>query len=335
MIEAEDILRITRPEDLFSRDRVQKQFKLLAKRFHPDHNNNIPLFSEVFSHILSLKQSALNKIANDTWGTDTHLIKFNCHPVSYQLRYLKQHPFELGEMYIGRSTNVFVVHKEFQRLSENFIWHITHFKFANDKMKTEFSRYLPELLIKFETDNRFGISLKKSKELILLKDLISHSGGKLDPKHMAWITSSLYNLSCYLYNQRIAHCGIDSSTYFIEPKQHYGVLLGGWYYATRFKNPLKQVSSTTYDRLPHEIRTNKIANPRIDLTLIKALGVEMLGGAKELTNVPKTLSNWLKYPSGDDAYKEYESWMKKILPDSFGPRRYTEMKIMAKEVYGQ
>ena len=77
---------------------------------------------------------------------------------------------------------------------------------------------------------------------------------------------------------------------------------------------------------------------KIDAELIRAVGRELLGdgvGSKLLSdpNIPNALLNWVRTAAIGDAYKEYEEWSKKVLKDSFGERRFVELKIQASDIY--
>ena len=58
---ADEILAITNPENLFPFDALDRSYKELAKKWHPDVNKH-PRSTEVFSHIAFLHTVAAEKV---------------------------------------------------------------------------------------------------------------------------------------------------------------------------------------------------------------------------------------------------------------------------------
>jgi hypothetical protein len=86
------------------------------------------------------------------------------------------------------------------------------------------------------------------------------------------------------------------------------------------------------------LTSKKTANPEIDSELIKATGRELLGdgiGSKLLSDpgIPNALLNWLRTAGSGDAFKEYDDWVKMVLKDSFGERRFVKLEIQPSDVY--
>ena len=63
-MDATAILKISAPEQLFSKGEVEKEFKALAKQWHPDINKS-PHSNDVFIHLSELYKRALERIAQD------------------------------------------------------------------------------------------------------------------------------------------------------------------------------------------------------------------------------------------------------------------------------
>lgn len=337
---AAQILAIRDPERLFTGDlaEAKKEYRGLSKSWHPDLNPGTD--SAVMGHINMLYDLAVDRIKNNTWVFDGQITFTSTTGRQFTLRYLKRHEIELGEMYVGENVVGFALHRDNDDLYTNALQQIVNFKFADDKMKSEMSRGLPGLVSPksyFETDERLVVVFAKSDGALLLRDVITHLGGKLDPKHVAWVISGMYNLACYLSYTQLAHCAINPDTVFINPADHTSCLLGGWWYSVKRAAQLSALPGGTVNQLPDDLLTKQVGDPRIDLTLVKALGRELLGdvnGSKLLMNkdIPQPLVTWLRSPAGSDAIAEYKAWIK-VLEASFGPRRFVEMKLTAADIY--
>ena len=332
-----EILAVTTPEQMFSPDEkvAAIEYRKLSGIWHPDRKSGS---DSVFAQISTMYHKGVEKIKAGTWVIPG-LFKFtDIKGKKFEVRYKKHHVFELGDMYIGDYTITYMIHKDSKDLFENAKRVIKGFKFVNDKMKTEISRYLPEIHLENETADRLVLVVKKTPDLILLRDVIDHLGGKMEPKHVAWIMNTIYNIACYMKFSGLTHNSIGIDTYFISPKHHSGALLGGWWYAAPVDTKLVAVPSRTITYAPRDLTSKKVASMKIDSELIRATGREMLGdgnGSKLLSDpsIPNSLLTWVRTAGTGDAYKEYEEWSKKVLKESFGERRFVEMKIQSSDVY--
>jgi hypothetical protein len=333
-----DILSIKQPEKLFSGETaVEAEYRILAKIWHPDRNKD-PQANDVFAQVGTLYRAAKQKIEAGSWEIPGLYFFTDTTGKKFQVRYKRKHVFELGEMYVGEYTVTYFIDKSAQDLFDNAKKMMRSFTFANDKMKAEIQRYLPELHTVNETADRLVMVVKKDPEMILLRDLLDHLGGKIDPKHVAWMLSTIYNISCYLKYAKLTHNSIGPDTFFVSPKKHSGALIGGWWYSAPLGNKLSAAPARTITYAPRDLTTKKIADFRVDSELIRATGRELLGdggGSKLLSDplIPNALLNWLRTPGTGDAYREYEDWVKSVLKDSFGERRFVELKVQPSDVY--
>ena len=334
---AVEILAVTKPEQMFSRDEIVAaiEYRKLSGLWHPDRK---PGSDSVFAQISTLYHKGIEKIKTGTWETPGLFTFTDIKGKKFEVRYKKHHVFELGDMYIGDYTITYMIHKDSQDLFDNAKRVIKGFKYANDKMKSEFARYLPEIHTENETADRLVLIVKKTTDLILLSDVLDYLKGKMEPKHVAWVLNTLYNIACYLKFSGLTHNSIGLDSYFISPKQHSGALLGGWWYSAQTDSKIVAVPARTITYAPRDLTSKKIASLKIDSELIRATGRELLGdgnGSKLLSdpNIPNSLLNWVRTAGTGDAYKEYEEWSKKVLKDSFGERRFVELKIQPSDVY--
>src|ERR1035437_3968236 len=195
---AAEIIAVTKPEQLYTGDAViaEIEYRKLSRIWHPDRK---PLGSDtVFAQISTLYHKGMEKLKAGTWETPGLFIYTDLKGKKNEIKYKKHHVFELGDMYIGDYTITYLIHKDSQDLFDNAKRVIKGFKYANDKMQTEVSRYLPVIHSENETADCLVLVVKKTPDLILLRDVLDHLKGKIDPKHVAWILNTIYNLACYL-----------------------------------------------------------------------------------------------------------------------------------------
>jgi hypothetical protein len=331
------ILKISNPCVLFPNDlaEAKNKFRELALEFHPDKNTEDT--NTVFAHINDLYKRAMEQIQSGVWEHPTQIIVSATDGKKYKINFLTKRSFELGQMYISDTMVAYFVEKKHSALFDNAKNTIKSFRYASDRMKEEAKRYLPELGKTFETvDGRLVMVIKKTPDLLCLRDVLAHFKA-FEPRHGAWIISTLHNFTCYLNYIGVSCNDISLDTYFISPEFHSGALLGGWWYATPVGKQLTSVPKRTYGLMPVDVKNNKTASIKTDLELIRAIGREILGdttGLKlEKMGIPKPIVNWLRLPSSGDAVKDYQIWSKKILDDAFGKRKFVKMELTSKDLY--
>ncbi len=301
--------------------------------WHPDRAGGR---REVFEHLAALKKEAELHIRQGRWQVPGLL-----ELAGRKIRYFKTYPFELGTVYLGNSVIAYVVEKDFAPLAHRAEVAIKGLTFANDRMAAEMQPRLPQLKAAFDTERgQRVLVLGKPAGLIRLSDLIAHFGGKVDPRHVAWVMSDLLNAVCYLgaYRQ-IAHMGLSAETVFISPTKHVAAILGGWFYTAALDEPLVAIPERTDQLLPAVARNTERAIGSIDLELVRGIGREMLGDLSGTrlahdTGIPAPLRDWLRLPSGMNAIEEYKAWPE-TLENSFGSRRFTELPVKASDLYGK
>lgn len=340
---ATEILAIKEPEKLFSSDMAaaKSEYHALALEWHPDHNKD-PRANDVFSHVDLLYREACKRLLEGTWQTPGCLTINSIDNKTYRIRYYITFPFELGEVAIGRSIVAYLTDGPYEDLfREGAKWTESRSHlYASDKMRDEMMRYLPKYKSVFLIKDRSVIVLEKAPGLVRLRDLVEYFDGKLDPKHVAWVISSLYNLLCYFDFANIVHGDISLDTYFIDPEKHSGALLGGWWYARRAGERLIALPSRTVDNMPPDLWAKKEADKRTDLGLVRLLGREMLGyasgaGLRTDRSIPQALSEWLCYGTSGSALKDYEVWQRVVIPAAFGGRYFTKLDVKLSDIYIQ
>jgi hypothetical protein len=322
---ASELLGISRPEDLFPGDPVKLKVKYreLAKQWHPDAGGN----TAVFAHITSLYDSALDRLSKGVWEGSAVLTYEDATGGLHTFTIRASAPFELGQSLVGDDHVLYLIDPEHLSIVFHLINRPLNFRFASDEMRQEASRYLPaHLQHTMLSDGRMLVQMDKTPDLLRLRDVVTHLG-TLDPKHTAWVVSSLLNLACYLEYTGIVHHDISLDTYFISPQHHSGALLGGWWYARERGERVDTVPLRTFSLLPFKVKVTKRASALTNLELIRATARECL------TKAPEPMQSWLYEVSAGSAVEQYRAWMG-ILEKTFGPRKFTAMLLNADAVYG-
>lgn len=221
------------PERLFTGEAgvAKEEHRKLRKRWYPDTNpDSTP---EIMARINVLYDRAVEKLAAGTWIAPGLLTVTDVRGRKYQTRYRASRPFELGEVFIGDRIVAYKIRQDFGDLVESARHVIHNFRFAGDEMRAEVLRYLPQWIDQLELADGYLVVLGKDPEHLCVRDLLAKLGGKIEPRHVAWIMSRLHNLLCYFQWAGIVHNDISLDSYFVSPAQHAGCLIGGWWYAAR------------------------------------------------------------------------------------------------------
>jgi hypothetical protein len=340
---AAEILSIpeTQPEKIFpnSEDEARSLFRSMMMEWHPD-KNKAKEAQEVTAHIQKLYDIVVERIKQGTWTLPNTLSLKGVDGKVRQIKYRRRRPFELGEMTYGDRVVCFVVKKDNKDLFGRGLETIKHgFKYAKKEMEEEISKYLPSPLDNFETvDGEQVLVISKTPDVFLLQDVLDYHKGAIDPKHVAWMISSMYNLCCYFRYAGLSHNAFSTTNLFVSPQFHSILPLGGWWYSQRFGKKLVALPRLSADIAPSDMLADKVATSKLDLRLIRHLGLELLGDSTGSLlmhdgKTPEPLVKFLRGITSGDAVEDYRHWSSKVLIDSFGKRRFTEMKIEASDIY--
>ena len=136
-------------------------------------------------------------------------------------------------------------------------------------------------------------------DAVLLEDLLDHFGGAIDARHVGWIVNRLHNLACYFDYAGIVHHDIGPRTFFVSPRFHSGLLLGGWWYARLQGESIRALPDRTLRIAPPDVIRSRRADKRVDLELIRQTGRELLGAARGMGangdgKIPPAMARWIK-----------------------------------------
>jgi len=325
------------PERLFggSAGDIKQAYRLLAMKWHPDRSTD-PDAHTVFQHIKCLYEQT--GVPSAPGNGQLQLTALDGK--RYDINYLRCHRFELGSLYMAGTVAAFVIDRDHADLVQRAERTIAGLDYANDGMRSQVAPHLPAYPFAgaFQTASAYVIVMRKSPDQLLLRDVLDYFGGRLDPRHVAWVVSSLLNLCCYLQYAGIAHNALSLDTCFMSPQAHSVAILGGWWYAAGAGMPMVAAPASTLDWGPHDLMATKCSSIRTDLELVRAIGRELLGdiGGSRLAgdnDVPRAFAHWLRLPASNDAIDEYRTWRTQVLHDSFGARRFAELPLTQSDIY--
>lgn len=338
-------------KDLFSKSTENANHNLyreIVKVWHPD---KFVYKDKEFIDLAEEVTKKLNKFYSDYKRTLTTMaesvyrekIWISKDEKEMKLRYFRKRDFELGRVYIGKSFVVYEIFSKFTKYFDNYKSIISNrFIFKDNKMKDEMSKYLPSIL-----DNNFNkVSFRKTKEdsnlivinktedVLNLKDVIDYYKDiKIDSRSICWMISSMYNLVCYFQYLGLVHNGISDDNYFISPKFHSGLVLGGFWYSTNVNSKMIGCKKELFDILPFEAKRDKTSSFKSDLESIKLLGRKLIS-CVEKDNLSDVLLDWSNSTvMTEDAIEEYKNWGK-VLDKVFGEKRvFVPLSLTYKDIY--
>ncbi|HET7233808.1 MAG TPA: hypothetical protein VFJ16_27605 [Longimicrobium sp.] len=330
-----------RPDQLFSGDEEadRKLYWALALAYHPDRH---PGRAEAFKHLGELKAQRDRQIAEHRWpGAGIRELKL-AGGKRLRIRYLRNVPFELGNALIATHSVTYLLREEHRALYQHAVRTIRHLPFENDAMRAEARRFLPHIELEAETSAGPALVLRKPPHAARLRDVLDHLGGRVNPRHVAWILSTLHNVGAYLSWAGLTHNAISLETVFVSPAHHSGMLLGGWWYARPAGERIAHLPGPSADLwqsiLPHHLTAAGRATPRLDRELIRLAGRTLLGDAGGMRllrdpAIPRALRTWVTSPGDDDGIVDYANWAR-TREAAFGPRKFVVMDLTPREIYG-
>lgn len=339
-MQAAEILSIPedKPDFLFpgDLDRAKEKYRELVKNWHPDRGDHD---AKVLAHINRLYDITVSRIKAGTWQ-ETGLIRLSCADgKSRSIRFRRKLPFELGEMVYGEGIIAYLISNEYADLFHAACRELGALKYRDAAMEKEMSRYFPVVVSRFETlDDRCVLVLQKSPDVFCLRDILELKAGKMPPTAVAWILNAVYNIACYLDFAKLSHNGITLDSVFISPRHHSAMLYGGWWYARPFGAHMNALPNSTKIFAAADTIHSKVADNRIDLKSIKALGRELLGDPTGMRlsadkDVPAPMTQFLRSPPSRYAQSDYDDWSNNALTASFGRRRFVPLEVSASDVF--
>lgn len=330
----------TEPERLFRNpSTAHTEYKLFLHRWHPDRNPAAEA-TAVTAHITTLYRLVAEKIkARNYRSPDAHEFIGREDGKTFRIKFLARRPFELGEMLIGSNVITFLIDRKHDDMVLHGLKQIGTMRYPNETFRKSLAPHLPNVVRSVETHAGWVIAMRKEPHEVLLSDLIAYLGGKIEPKHTAWIISSLLNLACFMEVENMTLNGMTPETVFVSPAKHSVSLYGGWWYAQVGGKLIKHLPAKVFPLATRRLREHKVASAELDIECIRAIGRACLGdptggSLRGRADLPAPFAQFLQLPSSKSALVEYQNWPK-VLEASFGPRRYHELKVTGDDVYPQ
>lgn len=341
-LDAEQILAVAYPEELFSENPklAKQEYRQLIKAWHPDYSSR-KLASLVIAHLLELYQLAKDKRAKGNWDEPVEKIDEEIEGLKrvllrdgniFEIQYYRCKKTDTGKMFIGEDKVLFEIYSEHYELYKIARKNIYGLTFASSEMACEFSRFLPEILDSFSSNNRHYLLIRKTPDQLLLSDVLEHFGGGIEPiEHIGWILNCLYNLCCYLEWSGISHNAIHKDNIFISPLRHDLMLLGGWCFSMPYEDELIATPTTSLKVIPEDILDSKIPSVRGDLELVKAVGKDLIGTPRE--DCPEVLWQWLLSEASESSLSEYQAFKYEVLEEAFGRPKFVDLDLSTCDLY--
>ncbi len=322
-----------RPSQLFPGDAaaVKRRFHELAKEWHPDHRHGEDA-AKVFQHLLRCRDAALR----GEEGLERVTFTRAREGTKFALDYLHAGTCDAGKHYVSYSAVSYLVRPELADLcgpAINLRW-----EFADTKMATEMTKYLPDRVKHEETTEGAFLAYRRSSDQILLSDLLRWEQARgatgMDPRHVMWLISSLLNTCCYLEISKTAHCGLVPEYLLVSPDMHSVALTGPVLYATPYGTRPKAVPQAVLDAFPRLRSPDfKVENSTLDLTMVRRMAMRALGRnniatLKNDTALHAGLRTWLCSPAPTSALKDYVAW-----EELRGKRSFTTYDSTAEQMY--
>lgn len=324
----DEILRATCVGEIFTKEDIKEQYHEYLKEYHPDLHNGDERYSEATQKIIKFYDKATELLKEGKWEEkDTIYIKMP-NGKTIVARYSFKQDFEMGTMYVCRTKVIYVINEENKKFFDN-IKIDSFLSGLNPSLKENFNIFIPKILYKFKSENKYVVVFEKNYDLIPLSAFIDFFNGKIPDKQAAWIITKLSNLCCLFKVSKFVHCGIDMNSIFVSPEMHSVVIFGGWWYSKSVGDKLIGTSSFVFNCMPIYSKTKKEAREDIDLQSVKKIGKTI---CEWNTNLPKPFKDWLNSGSSTNGILEYGNW-EKTLKDSYGERKFIKVNFDYNKFY--
>ena len=348
---AERILAIpdADPELLFGADpsAVRTLYRTLAKRWHPNAYEGADA-EAVFEKIARLAEAARKRAEAGDWRTPGLLHLATTSGKAFEIRYRRRREFELGEVYVSPTVVAYALRNEVADLAANAAATVAALRKGLEDSGPEavamFGGRLPTLKADLATAERRVLVFAKTPDQFLLGDLVSWAGGRLDPRHVAWIVSDLEATLSLVETRPRAVPGarafvnpaIGFDTVLVSAKNHTAAPVGGWWYAAPAGTRLPAAPERTHGAVAPILLADGRASMRIPLDLVRLTALEALGhrgptAALRDPGVPPAFARWLASSPAADAVADYAGWEK--ARDAAFPRRFVEFAVDPDRVY--
>lgn len=335
----DQILKAKYAGDLFSNDlnKIKVEYKALSKQWHPDLNNNSKEANDAMAKINDLYAKGIELLEKNKWEKTNYVMLVTTDKRIFEINYKRMFNFELGQFYVCDKSVIYVIDKTYTALYNNYKMVVSNLQYPNSKMKEEFERLIPKIVLEFQTDTQLVMKIEKPDNVFSMIDIHSFYKGEIPDKHVAWIVNRLYNLVCFLDYNKLSFNALTIENLFVNPEFHGIFLLNGWWFATKLGVPLTNIPKKVFNLMPYEAKSKGIADRRIDLETVRLVARQLLGdeyGVKILNSkeIPQPMKDWVLDKSGKSALGEYQKW-NEMLDKAYGKRIFIKMNINKNNLY--
>jgi len=207
------------------------------------------------------------------------------------------------------------------------------------KEDRHYRKYLPVPLeqarLKMGAVERAANVFEYAPDGYTLTDVIAKQGGRLDPRHVAWIWKRMLEGIDWVHRRGYVHAGLNTDHILVFPKTH-GIHLLDWSYAVKPGGRLKAISAPHRSYYPPELLIKKSVTAGADIHMIAMCVIAMLGGNQATETMPpetpgryvglvraSLLAPGRRYEDAFEVYRELD----KHLVALFGPPKFIPLEL--------
>lgn len=262
---------VDRPETLFgATDQIAIVFRTLARRWHPDANKAANA-AQVFAHLVALRAEADRRAAAGRWrGAGVTTFEGRDGRI-FELRYARMSETTTADVYVGRVACTIAFRPGHGALADKAARRIAGLRFTDAGARDMFAPRLPAIAIRVERKDGDVLVLRKSPTELLLTDLLALSGGRIDPRHVAWIVTDLLSTASMLatLQRGLTFPVLDPDAVLIDVAGHSARLVGGWEFAEIAGDRIEALPSAVIDELPEILLRDRRASHALTLEAIR------------------------------------------------------------------
>jgi hypothetical protein len=295
-------LKDKKAADIFDYSNLEKSYKALLKKYHPDIGGS----NEDFMYLQEMYAVAKKELSSGVIVSSS-FISFPAQNILYTFE--TYYDFGYGKVFWDK-TNLIYQFKQGQIGSV-----FTDFRRHGVSQENFEGKILPSLpkksdVTEFEAGGSRFVVMKSYGDY-LLQYVINRADIPIETA--IWIFNRLYALGCYMQAAKIYNLDISPYTVLLNLERHCVSLFGGWWYTATSKSPLK-MPVRTFKLLPRKVKEKKHCTIEVIGELIHATMNDIFHGRE----IPAPFEKWLRLPACSNILDEYEVWehtvMGKICP---------------------
>jgi hypothetical protein len=310
-----------KPVELFDYTDLEKSYKDLIKKHHPDVGGS----KEDFIHISQCYEIA-KKEKEQGYSIGSNRICFykpNVGVGSLDIDYKSVHEFSYGKVYDGPAYLAYefpgkTMDDELSLIEGRIDYRTLSNKDIEEKVRIHLPHKLRTRVFKLE-DRSFAV-FNKTGPSMLLADVIPHI---IPIETSVWMLNRLYGLGCFMQITKRYNLDISPYTLTVDLENHSVQLLGGWWYSVNAGDKLTKMPLTTYNLLTNKMKDTKMASIEIITEQIKNVMRTILSGR----DIPKPYKNWLSLPAQENIVEEYYQWEHEVMKKIFPVRKFYKWTI--------